>query len=100
PADMVVVARIVGMLGCVASLSAWGLSRFHLLTADLVPPLGLCMTPEEFERASEAYAQAVQAALRTQYAEIFAITAGLCALGAVVALALPGRVRPRAPAPA
>ncbi|HLV58962.1 MAG TPA: MFS transporter [Natronosporangium sp.] len=99
-AALVVVARMVGMLVGVAALSAWGLNRFHRLTADLVPPLGLGMTPEEFERASEAYAQAVQAALRTQYAEIFAITAGLCALGAVVALALPGRVRPRAPAPA
>ncbi|HEY8453549.1 MAG: MFS transporter [Micromonosporaceae bacterium] len=94
-AALVVVARMVGMLVGVAALSAWGLHRFHRLTADLVPPLGLGMSPEEFERASEAYTRAVQAALRTQYAEIFAITAGLCALGAVVALALPGRVRSR-----
>lgn len=89
---LVVVARMVGMLLGVAALSGWGLYRFHRLTADLVPPLPLGMTDAEFARASHAYAEAVQAALRTEYAEIFAITAGLCALGALVSLALPGRV--------
>lgn len=88
---LIVVARMVGMLLGVAALSGWGLYRFHRLTADLVPPLPLGMTEAEFARASQAYAEAVQAALRAEYAEIFAITAGLCALGALVSLALPGR---------
>lgn len=89
-----VVARMVGMLVGVAALSAWGLHRFHRLTADLTPPLppGLPggLPPAEFERASAAYVEAVLAAARTEYAEIFALTAGLCALGAALSLALPG----------
>jgi MFS family permease len=89
----VVVARMIGMLLGVAALSAWGLFRFHQLTADLVPPLPVGMTEAEYRRASLAYTEAVQAALQTEYAEIFAITAGLCALGALASLALPGRVR-------
>jgi MFS family permease len=93
-AAAVVVARMIGMLLGVAALSAWGLFRFHQLTADLVPPLPVGMTEAEFHRASAAYTEAVQAALRTEYAEIFAITAGVCVLGALVSLALPGRATP------
>jgi MFS family permease len=87
----VVVARMMGMLLGVAALSAWGLHRFHQLTAGLVPPLPFGMTEAEYRRAEAAYAGAVEAALRTEYAEVFAITAGLCGLAAVVSLALPGR---------
>jgi MFS family permease len=87
----VVVARMVGMLLGVAALSAWGLYRFHRLTAELVPPFPFGMTEAEYERASAAYTEAVRAALRTEYAEIFAITAALCGLGALICLALPRR---------
>ncbi len=88
----VVVARMLGMLLGVAALSAYGLHRFHQLTARLEsPPLGL--DPEERRQALEAYAAAVQEALRTSYAEIFLVTAGLCAVAALVALALPPRSR-------
>jgi MFS family permease len=84
----VVVARMIGMLLGVAGLSAWGLHRFHQLTAELVARL----PPEtDLARATAALARATTEAARTQYAEIFAITAGLCGLAALVSLALPGR---------
>ena len=84
----VVVARMIGMLLGVAGLSAWGLHRFHQLTAELVAQL----PPEtDLTRATAALARATTEAARTQYAEIFAITAGLCGLAALVSLALPGR---------
>jgi MFS family permease len=89
----VVVARMMGMLLGVAALSAWGLYRFNQLTAELAPPLPFGMTDAEYRRASLDYQDALQAALRTEYAEVFAITAGLCAVAALVSLALPGRAR-------
>jgi MFS family permease len=89
----VVVARMMGMLLGVAALSAWGLYRFNQLTAELAPPLPFGMTDAEYQRASADYQDALQAALRTEYAEVFAITAGLCAVAALVSLALPGKAR-------
>ncbi|MGE5828010.1 MAG: MFS transporter [Micromonosporaceae bacterium] len=84
----VVVARTMGMLLGVAALTAWGLHRFQQLTADLNPPLPFGLSEEEFTRASDAYTLALQEALRGEYHEIFLVTAGLCALGAIVSLAL------------
>lgn len=87
----VVVARMVGMLVGVAALSAWGLHRFHQLTASLQTPLPLGISDAQYRRELAEYTEAVQHALRVEYAEIFAITAGLCLLAAVVSLGLPGR---------
>ncbi|GLW62912.1 putative triacylglyceride transporter [Actinomadura rubrobrunea] len=84
----VVVARMMGMLLGVAALSAWGFHRFHALTADLRPPLPFLMSRQEFARRLAEYQEAVRDALRTEYQEIFWITAGLCLLGAVLALAV------------
>ncbi|WP_395111295.1 MFS transporter [Actinomadura sp. SCN-SB] len=94
----VVVARMMGMLLGVSALSAWGLHRFHALTADLEMPLPFLMPEQEFERRLAAYEAALQDALRTEYGEIFLITAGLCALAALLALAAPAR-RPSTPGP-
>ncbi|MFI0368193.1 MFS transporter [Actinomadura sp. 1N219] len=89
----VVVARMMGMLLGISALSAWGFHRFHALTAELKPPLPFLMSKDEFARQLKVYNAAVDDALRTEYQEIFWITAGLCVLGAVLALAAggPGR---------
>ncbi|MEU6035281.1 MFS transporter [Actinomadura sp. NPDC047616] len=84
----VVVARMMGMLLGIAALSAWGFHRFHSLTADLQTPLPFLMSRQEFARRLAEYQEAVRDALRTEYQEIFWITAVLCLVGAVLALAV------------
>jgi MFS family permease len=92
----VVVARTMGMLIGVAALTSWGLHRFQELTADLVPPFPTNGFTEEYTRAFAVYQQAVQASLLVEYHEIFRVTALMCAVGAVVSLAI-GTRRPAAP---
>ncbi|WP_414636156.1 MFS transporter [Actinophytocola sp.] len=82
----VVVARMTGMLVGVAALSAWGLHRFHSLTADLPTPLPFGMSPEQYEQAMAEYLRAVDDALLTEYSEIFLITSVVCAAAALLAL--------------
>jgi len=89
-----VVARTVGMLTGVAALSAWGLHRFQELTADLPTPLPFGISPEEYASRKAAYDASIDAALRTEYKEIFLVTGAMCVAAAVVALALPGRRDP------
>jgi MFS family permease len=84
----VVVARMMGMLLGIAALSAWGFHRFHALTAGLQMPLPFLMSRQEFARRLAEYQEAVRDALRTEYQEIFWITAVLCLAGAVLALAV------------
>ena len=89
----VVVARMVGMLLGVAALTAWGLHRFQALTAKLDTPLPFGVDPAVYRVRFTAYEAAVKAALQSEYREIFVATAGVCALGALLALALGGRGR-------
>ncbi|RBQ20427.1 MFS transporter [Spongiactinospora rosea] len=89
----VVVARMMGMLLGVAGLSAWGFYRFRSLTAELDTPLPFGVEEAEYARRMAEYQAQVKAALHTEYTEIFLLTAGLCALAAVLALVSATRER-------
>ncbi|HME49761.1 MFS transporter [Mycobacterium sp.] len=91
----VVVARMIGMLVGIAALSAWGLYRFNQILAGLPD-----RTPPGASLAArlEAEADNYRLAFSMQYGEIFAITAIICVVGAVLALFISGR-REHADAP-
>jgi MFS family permease len=93
----VVVARMTGMLVGVAALSAWGLHRFHSLTANLPTPLPFGKTKEQFDQEFAVYRGLVDNALLTEYQEIFLITSIGCGVAAVLALAI-GSQEQRVPA--
>lgn len=86
-----VVARTAGMLIGVAALSAYGLHRFTELTAALDTPLPFGVDPATYATRLAEYTQAVNAALLTQYQEMFGATAWVCLAGAVAATLLGGR---------
>jgi MFS family permease len=93
----VVVARMMGMLVGVAALTSWSLHRFQESTADLDTPLPFGVPEAEYAERLAVYQEALNAALAAQYADVFAAAAVICAAAALVAVALPGRVRERAP---
>jgi MFS family permease len=82
----VVVARMIGMLIGIASLSAWGLYRFNQILASLPSGTGNNLT----ERLA-AQAARVRTAYVMQYGEIFGITAIVCVVGALLGLLISGR---------
>ncbi|MCQ4079229.1 MFS transporter [Streptomyces sp. RB6PN25] len=89
----VVVARMIGMLLGIAALSAWGLHRFHSLTAHLVLPFPIGRQLGEAARELAEYRQAVFTALLTEYREIFLITSVVCLAGSLMSLAIGTRRR-------
>jgi MFS transporter, DHA2 family, triacylglyceride efflux pump len=90
----VVVARMTGMLVGVAALTAWGLYRFHSLTANLNTPLPFGLSKEEFDAQAAEYKAKLLAALNTEYGEIFLITSLICVVGALLAVCV-GRATTR-----
>ncbi|WP_101782905.1 MFS transporter [Nonomuraea indica] len=90
----VVVARMMGMLIGIAGVSAWGFYRFQSLTAHLDTPLPFGVDPAEHARRLARYLAEVDAALHTEYTEMFLVTAVLCAIGAAAALLMPRRAAP------
>jgi MFS family permease len=89
----VVVARMTGMLVGVAALSAWGLRRFHALTANLPSPLPFGKPKEQYDQEVAVYRRAVDQALLTEYRGIFLITAVICLVAALLALLISTRAR-------
>jgi MFS family permease len=89
----VVVARMTGMLVGLAALTAWGLHRFHQLTAELDTPFPFGVEPAEFDRQLAVYRRAVEDALLTEYREIFLITGVICVAGALLCLLIRGSLR-------
>jgi MFS family permease len=99
----VVAARMMGMLIGIGALAAWGLHRFQALTLRLTfPPLPFggtaAATSPEYLGKIAAYQQGLRVALHTEYGEIFRITAVVCAVAALLTLAL-GRARAHVPGP-
>lgn len=82
----VVVARMIGMLIGLASLSAWGLYKFNQYLAAMPKP--------KFTNLLEVGAQLaknVRTAYTMQYGQIFFITMIVCAVGAVLGLLISGK---------
>jgi MFS family permease len=94
----VVAARMMGMLIGIGALAAWGLHRFQSLTANLTFPAlpfggASGATSPDYLAKIAAYEQGVRGALHTEYGEIFRITAVVCAVAALLALALGAAIR-------
>ncbi len=82
----VVVARMIGMLIGLASLSAWGLYKFNQYLAAMPKPKGTNLLEIGAQLAAN-----VRAAYTMQYGQIFFITMIVCAVGAVIGLLITGK---------
>ena len=82
----VVVARMIGMLIGLASLSAWGLYKFNQYLAEMPKPTGTNLMEIGAQLAAN-----VRTAYTMQYGEIFLITAVVCVVGAVLGLFITGK---------
>jgi MFS family permease len=84
--SLVVVARMTGMLIGVAALSAWGLYRFNQILATLPPSSGTSLLEKVAAEAAR-----YKLAFSMQYGSMFAITAIVCIVGAVLGLLIAGK---------
>jgi MFS family permease len=82
----VVVARMIGMLIGLASLTAWGLYKFNQYLAEMPKPKGANL----MEIGAQVAAN-VRAAYTMQYGEIFFITMIVCVVGAFLGLLITGK---------
>jgi MFS family permease len=84
----VVVARMIGMLVGIASLSAWGLYRFNQILATMPDTL-----PQNASLAARIAAEEdkYQTAFTMMYGGMFKITAIICVVGALFALLIGSR---------
>lgn len=82
----VVVARMIGMLIGLASLSAWGFYKFNQYLAELPKPKGGNLMEIGAQLAAN-----VRTAYTMQYGEIFFITAIVCVVGAVLGVLITGK---------
>ncbi|MET0995896.1 MAG: MFS transporter [Mycobacterium sp.] len=83
----VVVARMIGMLIGIAALTAWGLYRFNQHLQSLPSGPGAGSLTERLAAEAARYREAYV----LQYGEIFAITAIVCLVGALLGLLISGR---------
>jgi MFS family permease len=90
--SLVVLARTLGMVVGLASLTAFGLSRFQRIIVDRHCD---SITSSGGLRAQlNAFEDCVRGALLQEYREVFLVVAGLCLLGALLAVATLGASRP------
>lgn len=82
----VVVARMIGMLIGLASLSAWGLYKFNQYLAEMPKPTGTNLLEIGAQLAAN-----VRAAYTMQYGQIFFITMVVCVVGAFLGLLIAGK---------
>ena len=82
----VVVARMIGMLIGLASLTAWGLYKFSQYLAAMPKPSGRNL----LEIGAQLEAN-VKTAYTMQYGQIFFVTSVVCAVGAVLGLLITGK---------
>jgi hypothetical protein len=83
----------MGMLIGVAALTGRAPLPIHEITANLLEPLPVNGFTDAFAAEHAKYVLAVQAALLSEYREIFTATAALCLVGAAICLVLAGRRR-------
>lgn len=94
-AAFITVARMLGMTLGLATLSAWGMGYFQLLTADLSFPLPTVgETSAAFQARAMAYQQGVTDASLAVFSTFFRVGAGLSVAAAVPALWMYQRRRP------
>jgi len=90
--SLVVLARTLGMVIGLASLTAFGLSRFQRIIVDR--HCDSISSSGGLRAQLNAFEDCVRGALLQEYREVFLVVAGLCLLGALLAVATLGANRP------